>query len=458
MEVKIPDIPAKHKSAPADDRKAILLEHHHRFLWAHCAIISIGGWMITGAVSLGYEKSIVIWNDIVCGALLILFGVLALNPKRAWPAWASGAVGFWLCVAPLFLWSNAAAFATDTIMGTLVISFALVIPNIPHIVTFRKAGDNIPPGWSYNPSSWDERIPVIILGWLGFFVARYLAAYQLGYLDQAWDPFFGEGTKNILTSDVSKAWPVSDAGVGAFAYLLDVLMGILGSTHRWRTMPWVVIIFGILIIPTGIVSITLVILQPVAVGAWCTLCLISALVTVGMIPFTFDEVLATIQLLIRKKKEGKSFWKVFWLGDTWEGEGSEEPPQRGVDIFTVTFKTIWQDLFTKPWNLFLSTLVGLWLMFAPAVFGFGKSLADSNHFVGALIMTFAIISMSEVVRTGRFVNILLAVWIIVSMFIYQTPGDIAMWSQIISGVVLILLSLPRGKVEDQRGSYDQYIV
>lgn len=34
-------------------------------------------------------------------------------------------------------------------------------------------------------------------------------------------------------------------------------------------------VLGILVVPLGIASITLIIFQPVAVGAWCTPCLIA---------------------------------------------------------------------------------------------------------------------------------------------------------------------------------------
>ena len=35
-----------------------------------------------------------------------------------------------------------------------------------------------------------------------------------------------------------RAWPVSDAAVGGYTYLLEILTGIVGSRMRWRTMPW----------------------------------------------------------------------------------------------------------------------------------------------------------------------------------------------------------------------------
>src|SRR3546814_13437912 len=93
-------------------------------------------------------------------------------------------------------------------------------------------GPEIPLGWSYNPSTWVQRAPIIALGLFGFFISRYLAAFQLGHIDSAWDPFFGAGTAQILTSDVSKMFPASDAGLGAVVYSLEVLMGLMGEIGR----------------------------------------------------------------------------------------------------------------------------------------------------------------------------------------------------------------------------------
>ena len=110
-------------------------------------------------------------------------------------------------------------------------------------------GPEVPPGWSYNPSAWPQRAPVIALAFLSFLVARYMAAFQLGYIETAWDPFFGNGTERVLTSDVSKAWPISDAGLGAMTYMIEALMGLMGDQRRWRTMPWMVAGFGFVVVP-----------------------------------------------------------------------------------------------------------------------------------------------------------------------------------------------------------------
>lgn len=182
--------------------------------------------------------------------------------------------------APLVFWSSdAGAYANDTLVGALVIAFSVLIPMMPsraHHEVMMAPGPDTPPGWSYNPSDWMQRGPIIAMAFVGFFLSRYLAAYQLGHIAYPWDPFFGDGTRRVLDSEVSKAWPISDAGLGAVSYMLEALSGFMGGRNRWRTMPWMVLMFGVLVVPLGIVSIVLVILQPVAVSAWCTLCLITA--------------------------------------------------------------------------------------------------------------------------------------------------------------------------------------
>ncbi len=432
--------------------------YHRSYLWSYYSIIAIGFWLITGTYPLGYETKGMIISDILSGFLLVVFGFLSLNPFRYWAMFAAGLVGGWLLVAPLiFSADSAVEYTNGTIMGTLVMLFSFVIPNIPGIVQIMKKGPTKPGGWSYNPSAWEERIPVVILGLLGFFTARYLAGYQLEYLKEIWDPFFDDGTKQILTSKVSESFPVSDAGLGAFAYILDVVTGLAGRTARWRTMPWIVLIFGFLVIPLGIVSLTLVILQPVVVGAWCTACLISAFITVAMIPFTFDEVLASVQFLRKKKKLGESLWKTFWYGGA-DNEGEViENKKTGNVQFIYNMKSLWSDFKQRPWNLFVSVGVGIWFMVSPGIFQFSGRLADSNHLTGAIIVSFSIIAMSEVARSLRFVNILLVLWLIASCWMFDISGSIIVWSQLIMAALLLGVSFRKGLIKENHGGFNKYI-
>ena len=67
---------------------------------------------------------------------------------------------------------------------------------------------------------------------------------------------------------------------------------------------------------------------------------------------------------------------------------------------------------TLPVTLAFSVLLGIWLMFAPAVLGGTGMAANSGRVVGALIVTVAAISTAEVVRAFRLLNVLFAVWLL----------------------------------------------
>ncbi len=180
---------------------------------------------------------------------------------------------------------------------------------------------DIPPGWTYNPSSWPQRLPIIGLAIVGFVIAAYMALYQMRFIPTVWEPFFGGGSITILNSPVSRLLPISDAALGALAYLADAGAGIPGSTRRWKTMPWLVVLFGIFVGPLGAVSVVLVILQPVLYDAWCTGCLVTAAISVVMIGPAMDEVLASLQYLKREQRAGRSVWRAFW--------GVSEPAAHG---------------------------------------------------------------------------------------------------------------------------------
>ena len=171
-----------------------------------------------------------------------------------------------------------------------------------------------PPGWSANPSSWAQRLPIVGLALVGTAIASYLALFQFGVIRTVWEPFFGNGSRVILTSSVSHVLPIPDAALGAFSYLLDAVTGVVGGRERWRTKPWIVIVFGLAVGPLGAVSILLVVLQPVLLNAWCTLCLLSAVVSLSMIGPAMDEMLASLQYLRRVDDRGESVWRAFLKG------------------------------------------------------------------------------------------------------------------------------------------------
>ncbi len=457
-----------------------LVQQHRKIRWPHYANWILGSWLLASPWVLGYMHELIpdanvlrvmgerdlpsiemrnramLWSDMLSGILVVIFSTLSASPARRfpWAQWANATVGVWLLFAPLVFWTPLPqAYINSTLIGSLVIALALLIPPMPGMsVAGMMGGPDIPPGWNYSPASWPQRLPIAVLGLIGFFIASYMAAYQLGHLDRAWDPFFGDGTMTIITSDISRAWPVADAGLGAVAYMLEVLMTLMGGKNRWRTMPWMVLGLGILIVPLGGVSIFFIIIQPILIGTWCTLCLIAALAMALMVPYSLDEVVASGQFLVDAYKKHKPFWRTFWMGDAMEGgraDASEPAGNIPEGVRGATF----------PITLILSTALGIWLMFTRLAFDSGGAMANSDHLVGSLVVTFSIMAWAEVARSVRFINILFGAWLTAAPWLLDgITAPPAVWNSVICGLALIALAIPRGPVKDTYAGWDRYIV
>ena len=478
----------KHSDMPAHgqqhDARKMLVDEHLSTLWPHYVNLLLGLWLITSPFAMGYLSEFVpdanvlrvmqernlpsfewrnlamTWSDMVSGALIVIFSALAASPSRrySWSQWANAVVGFWLLFAPLVFWTPLPeAYANDTIVGALVIAFSVLIPMMPGMsMRGMMGGPDIPPGWTYCPSSWLQRLPIAALAVIGILISRYLTAYQLGHIDAVWDPFFGEGTMTIITSEMSRAWPIADAGLGTVAYIMELLMAVMEDKRRWRTMPWMVLGFFILVVPLGGVSIFFIIMQPIAIGTWCTLCLIAAAAMAVMIPYSLDEFVAMGQFMLDARRKGKPFWRTFWMGDAMEG-GSEDKARE----FRGTTREMIAEAargVTIPAPLVLSIAVGVWLMFTRLTFDNSGAMANSDHLVGALVVTVAVMAWAEVGRSLRFINVLFGAWLIAAPWLLDGAGSaLAVWNGMASGALLILLSIPRGRVRDSYAGWDRYI-
>jgi uncharacterized membrane protein len=356
--------------------------------------------------------------------------------------WAATSLGVVLIFSPLLHWASAPFYALETLFGTAIIVFSAVLPSQ------TRAASEVPQGWSYNPSHWHHRTPVVALAFFGFFIAYYMASFQLGHFASVWDPFFGSGTRNVLTSSVAKAFPVSDAGLGAAAYLLEGLSGLIGDARRWRTMPWMVFLFFVLVVPAGVVSIVLIMLQPVIVGAWCTLCLITAITTLISIPPAVDEIFASIQFLARVHRAKRSVWKAFWCG----GEDTRSPHLE-KNHSPRSFNGI---KFT--WPLGLISLLGIWLVVSRSIIEMPKHDADVSTVIGALITTWAVLATAEPIRTIRFLIIPCGLTLFGVSFFANGLSDVATFNFGAVGLLATGLSIPRGPIKERFGDWNRRII
>jgi hypothetical protein len=470
--------------ALGDSADNMMVDAHKALLWPHYLNLMLGVWLVSSPFSLGYLSEFIpnrsllrvmaerglssfearnhwmTYSDVGTGLLVILFSLLAANAARRfpWAQWVLAVLGGWLLMAPLVFWTPmASAYANDTLVGSLVIALSVLIPMMPGMsMAGMMGGPDVPPGWSYTPSSWLQRFPIALLAVIGFFIARYMGAYQLGHIDQAWDPFFGLGTQTIITSNASKAWPIADGALGAVVYMLELVMSFVGGKTRWRTMPWMVLALAVLILPLGGVSIYFIIIQPIVIGTWCTICLIAGLAMALMIPYSLDEFVAMGQFLADARRKGKPFWRTFWSGDAMEGGMADPATGPGATMGSLIGQAA--RGVTLPWALLASCAVGLWFMFTRISFGTSGQMANSDHLMGALVVTFALMAFAEVARPIRFINIAFGLWMIAAHWILTgnaTPA--ADWAGMVGGVLLIALSIPRGRIANSYAGWDRVI-
>ncbi len=472
-----------------DDHLGMMDEDARRTRWAHYANIGLGLWLAAsplafqaasttvgplvlavteerGLPPVEWRMQALAMSDVVSGLLVALFGALSLSRRTAWFAqWAVAFTGIWLLFAPLVFWSpSAAQTQNDLLVGTLVIAFSVLVPMMPGMSMEGMMDPKVvPPGWTYCPSTAAQRLPIAAMGLIGLLISRMLTAYQLGHVDGVWEPFFAgslqdprNGTEEIITSDVSRAWPIPDAGLGAVSYLLEILMAVMGTRDRWRTMPWMVTFFGILVIPLGVTSVYFIIIQPIVIGTWSTPALLAGLAMLVMIPFAIDEVVAMGQYLWWVHCTGKPVWRTFFRGGAVEGGKAD-----AADALSSP-RGFWQDTvrgITLPWTLLASIAIGAILMFTRLLFGSQGTMANSDHVVGALAITVAIIATAEVARPLRFVNVLLGAWLIIAPWALQGASGLGTAASVVLGLVLAALSLPRGRRSSEHyASWDRFVI
>lgn len=435
--------------------------------WAHFVNIGLGTWLLTQPALIHVTEVRLRWAEIVLGTALIVFATLALSVRMQWARWVCAGIGTLVMAAPFLFWTtNPAAYLSDTLVGGLIFGLAVGLKPEPFTsATAALTGPSVPPGWTYNPSAWAQRLPIVIMALTGVYVSRYLAAYQLEHIPTVWEPFFAgsphdprNGTEEIITSAVAKAWPVSDAAVGAFTYMLEILTGIVGSRARWRTMPWLVILFGLMIAPLGITSIFFIIIQPVVIGTWSTIALIGAAMILIQIPYSLDELIATAQFLRRRVGAGQNWLRVLLFGDTDTTDGATKTSQVAnvVDEFDQSARIIFRDSLAGgvnlPWNLATAAAIGALLMCSRLIFVESNELANWHHVIGALVLTVVSIAAAEVARKARYLIGLLGVTLAVSPFM-SYDGLVATMVSVALGVALVALCLRRGPVRERYGTW-----
>ncbi|MGA8164960.1 MAG: vitamin K epoxide reductase family protein [Waddliaceae bacterium] len=408
------------------------------------AIVFLGLWLIATALSLGNPHDPLMASDMISGLLLMFFACIW---RKQGPSWAIAIVGLWLQLAPLVFWAYYPfLYLNDTLIGVAVLFLSVVVPTNPAEERFTQ--EPIPPGWSYNPSSFYQRLPIVFLSFFAWMFSRYMAFYQLGYTGTVWDPVFGVGTEKVITSAISQKFPVADAGLGACAYTLEMIMAVHGAERRWYAIPWFVLVFAFLVIPVGLVSTILIVLQPVAVGYFCFWCLLTACCMLGMMALSVDEAVAVIQQLqwiYRNDRE--NFWSGFWRGHS-PLEGAEHKAKSAGPL---------REMFlgvSPTWTLILCVIAGFWFAFSTKWFALEGLTADLYYIIAPFSILLSVVSFAEVTRSLRWLNVILGAAIILISLISPQKSFVG---DMIAGIILLVFSIPKGRITNTYGSWNTKI-
>ena len=446
-----------------DNRRRV---EHGDNRWVHLMNVALGSWLFTQPLLINVQEPGLRIGEMLLGALLMIFATASLSWRAEWARWVCAAIGIVVMALPfMFSTDSAAAYLSDTLVGALIVAFAVATKPEPGVSPIAASmGPLVPLGWTYNPSSWTQRLPIILIALFGLYVSRYLAGYQLGHIPHVWDPFFQgspsdpqNGTEEVITSAVSKAFPISDAALGGYTYLLEILTGVVGSVARWRTMPWLVILFGLMIAPLGVTSIFFIIIQPIVIGTWSIVALLGAAAILVQIPYSLDEMIATIQFLRRRHRAGRNWLTVLFRGDT--DEGPTVP--RNQDEFDRSPGAILRDMVSGgvslPWNLALVAIIGLALLFSPVLLGVHGFVAHAHHVAGCLALMVVSIAAAEVARAVRLINIPIGLALTALPFLTDA-SMLVHGASVAAGLAIAVLSIGRSRINERYGGWSRAII
>jgi hypothetical protein len=159
-----------------------------------------------------------------------------------------------------------------------------------------------------------------------------------------------------------------------------------------------------------------------------------------------------IGYMLQIRRAGKSVWHTFWYGGDALGDNlTPRRPERNR-----LHEMFWG--MTVPWNLVVVAVLGVWLMAAPTIFQAQGPSANINYVLGTAVWAIAIIALAEVARAIRFVNIVSAIALMVLPWLIGGGTTMLGLNNLVVGIIIIVLSIPLGKIKNTYGNWNKLIM
>lgn len=103
------------------------------------------------------------------------------------------------------------------------------------------------------------------------------------------------------------------------------------------------------------------------------------------------------------------------------------------------------------WAQIINSIIGIWLMAAPAALPYNNAGADSCHITGPLVSTFGIVACWEATRGLRKFNIPLGVWFLAAPWVLGYGETMPVINDMTCGILIIIFSTVKGRIQGRYG-------
>ncbi len=103
------------------------------------------------------------------------------------------------------------------------------------------------------------------------------------------------------------------------------------------------------------------------------------------------------------------------------------------------------------WAKIINIILGIWLIVAPSILGYGSAPSDNGHIVGPIIVTFSVIALWEASHGVRKWNYPFALWLLLAPWILEYDYALAAGSDMVTGILVIIFSSFKQKIENRYG-------
>jgi hypothetical protein len=101
------------------------------------------------------------------------------------------------------------------------------------------------------------------------------------------------------------------------------------------------------------------------------------------------------------------------------------------------------------WARLVNAALGLWLMAAPAVLGYGNPAQFNDRIAGPLAVTCAVIAIWGATRPLRRGNLAIGLWLLLAPFVLGYGATAPTVNSLAVGAVLAALSFVKGDLENR---------